>query len=68
MRMWLEQKGPDISGPDGRSDEIIKLIRKLRWIGMEEEAARVQPVDPLRGAGSQQYDPSIIVGPSFPVN
>jgi hypothetical protein len=27
---------------EGESAEYIKLIRKLRWIGMEEEAARLQ--------------------------
>lgn len=27
---------------EGESAEYMKLIRKLRWIGMEEEAARLQ--------------------------
>jgi hypothetical protein len=27
--------------PD-RSSELVKLIRKLRWIGMEREAERLQ--------------------------
>jgi hypothetical protein len=25
-----------------RSDETLKLIRKLRWMGLEEEATRLQ--------------------------
>jgi hypothetical protein len=40
-----ERRGPD---------EVIKLIRKLRWIGMETEAKELQDVlvafpTPLRG-------------------
>lgn len=27
---------------EGGSNEIVKLIRKLRWIGMENEAERLQ--------------------------
>jgi hypothetical protein len=35
------QKPPDIS-PSQRANELIKLIRKLRWMGMEEEAERAE--------------------------
>ncbi len=34
----LEQKRP----PDAGSNELVKLIRKLRWIGMDDEAERLQ--------------------------
>ena len=36
----LEQQKPLVaSGPEQRtSNELIRLIRKLRWIGMEKEA------------------------------
>ncbi len=34
----LEQKRP----LDAGSNELVKLIRKLRWIGMDDEAARLQ--------------------------
>ena len=40
------QKPPDIS-PSQRANELIKLIRKLRWMGMEEEAERAETA--LRG-------------------
>ena len=30
------------SSPAGDSGECIKLIRKLRWIGLDEEANRLQ--------------------------
>ena len=33
---------PDVSAEQRASNETIKLIRKLRWIGMEHEAKRLQ--------------------------
>jgi hypothetical protein len=43
----------DVSGPQA-SDEVIKRIRKLRWIGMDDEArmleqtlARVSAASPV---------------------
>ena len=51
------QNRPDGSGQQ-QANERIKLIRKLRWIGMEEEAERmrtklaggVQPTDSVVAA------------------
>ena len=37
-----QQKASDISADQRTSNELVKLIRKLRWMGMEEEAQRVQ--------------------------
>ena len=37
-----QQKPPDVSSDQKKSNEIVRLIRKLRWLGMEEEADRVQ--------------------------
>lgn len=34
-----QQTSPDTTGA---SNEMVKLIRKLRWIGMEEEAEKLQ--------------------------
>jgi hypothetical protein len=40
--MSLEQQKPlDLSARQ-RANKLIRLIRKLRWMGMEEEAERVQ--------------------------
>jgi hypothetical protein len=36
-----QQKPPDGSARQ-QANELIRLIRKLRWMGMEEEAQRVQ--------------------------
>jgi hypothetical protein len=36
------QERPDVSGEERESSELVKRIRKLRWIGMEEEAGRMQ--------------------------
>ena len=32
----------DISGEQSSARELVKRIRKLRWMGMEEEAQRLQ--------------------------
>jgi hypothetical protein len=37
-----QQKPPEVAAEQRTSNELIKLIRKLRWMGMEEEAERVQ--------------------------
>jgi hypothetical protein len=43
MEMSLEkQKPPDVLAEQRASNKLVKLIRKLRWMGMEEEAERVQ--------------------------
>jgi hypothetical protein len=36
-----QQKPPDMSARQ-QANELIKLIRKLRWMGMEEEVVRVE--------------------------
>ena len=36
-----QQESPDMSARR-KADELIKLIRKLRWIGMEKEAQRAE--------------------------
>jgi len=40
MEMPLEQQ-PDKPAGDSTSNELIKLVRKLRWVGMDEEAERL---------------------------
>ena len=37
-----QQKPSDVSAEQRTSNELVKLIRKLRWMGLEEEAERVQ--------------------------
>ena len=42
MEMSLDQQmPPDVAASPGTSNDLVKLIRKLRWIGMEEEAERL---------------------------
>ena len=36
------QELPDVSAEQRASSDMIKLIRKLRWMGMESEAKRLQ--------------------------
>jgi hypothetical protein len=43
MEMRHEQQKPSDGLAEHRaSDELVKLIRKLRWLGMEEEAKKVE--------------------------
>ena len=37
-----QQELPDVSAEQRASNDMIKLIRKLRWIGMDGEARRLQ--------------------------
>jgi hypothetical protein len=37
-----QQTPPDGLAEPRTSNELVKLIRKLRWMGMEEEAERAQ--------------------------
>ena len=37
-----QQRRPDGLAEQRASNELVKLIRKLRWMGMEEEAERAQ--------------------------
>jgi hypothetical protein len=37
-----DQMPPRVSSEQKRSGELVKLVRKLRWIGMEDEAEQVE--------------------------
>ena len=41
METSREHQPPDISARQ-QANRLIRLIRKLRWMGMEEEAERVE--------------------------
>jgi hypothetical protein len=38
----LKQQKPPDGSPRQQANELIRLIRKLRWMGMEGEAERLQ--------------------------
>jgi hypothetical protein len=38
----VTEKLPDVSVQQRSSDELTKLVRKLRWMGFEKEAERTQ--------------------------
>ena len=42
MGMPLERKTPDRPAAESTSRELLRLVHKLRWAGMEEEAERLQ--------------------------
>jgi hypothetical protein len=55
MTMAFEQQtSVHFSEPESTANELIKLIRKLRWIGMDEEAERLQKK--LAQQGSDTHD------------
>ena len=42
MEMSLEQQEPPDMSARQQANELIKLIRKLRWMGMEKEVEGMQ--------------------------
>ncbi len=61
MESVAEQVVPDVSAEQRASNDKIKLIRKLRWIGLEREARRLQGAIPA----AAQAD-SVIAEPREP--
>jgi len=47
-----QQQPPDILPEHRASDDLVKLIRKLRWMGSEEEAQRLQSQLTLRNVAA----------------
>ena len=52
MKPSARQDIPDVSAEQRASNDRTKLIRKLRWIGMENEARRLQNAPSLEPIGS----------------
>ena len=50
----------EMTAEDRQPDEVVKLIRKLRWIGLETEAKELQDV--LEGLPSPHRG-SLVAGP-----
>lgn len=42
MEIRIEKSEPIGFPPEHASADLVKLIRKLRWIGLEEEARQLQ--------------------------
>lgn len=55
------QKSPDASAIGTTSNELVKLVRKLRWIGMEDEAERL--LDELARRRGAAEDDSVFATP-----
>jgi len=54
------QNPPDVSAEERETSELVKRIRKLRWVGRNEEAERMQVaprgVDPAARMLADRYD------------
>jgi hypothetical protein len=42
MTVRIEESIPDVSTEQRASNEVVKLVRKLRWMGMETEAKQIE--------------------------
>jgi hypothetical protein len=54
-----QQKPPDSLTEQRTSNELVKLIRKLRWMGMEKEAESAQDELSVRRAAAD----SVVASP-----
>ena len=46
MPMTLQHSKHEVPAePDSRADDLVKRIRKLRWMGMEQEAEELRETD-----------------------
>jgi hypothetical protein len=60
MEHYAEQTSLEVTTTPTSAAEVIKLIRKLRWIGLESEARQLQDV--LTGLPSPRSG-SLVAGP-----
>jgi hypothetical protein len=58
---YEQQKTSNDLAEQGISNELVKLVRKLRWIGLKGEAERVEYVLTLRGMAAETD--SVVAGP-----
>ena len=49
MNTDVRESGVKVMAQEQQTDEVVQLIRKLRWIGLESEA-KEWPRDPRRGS------------------
>jgi hypothetical protein len=61
MEAPLERKTPDRPAAESTSSELIRLVHKLRWAGMEEEAERLLKTWERRQAPAEE---SVVATPA----
>jgi hypothetical protein len=47
---------PDVPLEQRTTDELAKRVRKLRWLGFEEEANRLQGIPPAASSPRRKKD------------
>ena len=60
MEIFGPPISPDVSDDQRASNALVKLIQKLRWVGMDDEVARVQMT---LAARDMRHADSVIAGP-----
>jgi hypothetical protein len=60
MEMFGPPNSPDVSDDQRASNALIKLIQKLRWMGMDDEVTRVQMTLAARNLRPAE---SVVAGP-----
>jgi hypothetical protein len=53
-----QQQPPEASATENAKNELVKRVRKLRWVGEEEEAEKAQ-----RALGKQTSSDSVLAMP-----
>ena len=61
MNAGEEQTRDVMTAQERQSDEVVKLIRKLRWIGLESEAKELKKA--LKRLPSPRRRGSLVSGP-----
>ena len=60
MNTDVQESGVKVMAQEQQTDEVVQLIRKLRWIGLESEAKELQDV--LEGFSSSRRG-TLVAGP-----
>ena len=61
MEIFGPPNSPDVSDEQRASDALIRLIRKWRWMGMDDEVERVEKT--LKARDLKPTD-TVLAGPS----
>ena len=55
MEIFGPPVSPDVLDDQRASDALVKLVRKLRWMGMDDEVERIEMTLAARGNAACRY-------------